>query len=115
MKRSHSTITRVAMVMKRTLISLYMLQYILQKDLGSSAKHTDMCSVKKIASIECVDNQLDLIMSHGGHENIEDDCDDVRNKVGGIVCQRHRQHRRQHRQAHSLILCRGATSVSEHL
>ena len=77
MKRASSTITRVAKIIKRTLISLYMLQYILQKCLSASTKHTDMCSVKKRASIKCVDNQLDLMISHRGQENIEDDCDDV--------------------------------------
>ena len=51
----------------------------------------------------------------GRGADTEDDCDDERNKVGGIVCQRHRQHRPQHRQAHSLILSHGATSVSGHL
>ena len=51
----------------------------------------------------------------GGSSDVEDDCDDERNKVGGLVCQRHRQHRPQHRQAHSLILSHGATSVSGHL
>ena len=51
----------------------------------------------------------------GRGADTEDDCDDERNKVGGLVCQRHRQHRPQHRQAHSLILSHGATSVSGHL
>ena len=77
MNRLHSTIKRIAMVIKRTLISLYMLQYILQKCLGASTKHTDMCLVKKRASIKCVDNQLDLMISRRGQENLEDNCDDV--------------------------------------